>query len=758
MQRLLILLLVCSGPFFSRAQDSLNMTALSVWDDNSLPSLGSLSYNDIWGYTAPDGREYAILGNVGTTVFFDITSPEAIVEVGRFPGQLNSIWRDYKTYGAYAYMCADQGSEGLTIFDLSQLPDTVIQVSQSTEFFTRAHNIFIDEANGRLYVAGGNNPSNGVTILDLTQNPAAPTLLGNPVLPAGGYIHDIFVRDNIAFCSHGTSGFSIYDLSDPTTPVTLGTLSNYPEQGYNHSSWLHGDGDYLVFADETFGRSLKMVDVSDPLEMEVVDLFKSELLAPQATGSIAHNPFIRGDYAIISYYHEGVQVFDISDPLNVTSFAYYDTHPQNTNYQGYDGCWGVYPFFPSGTIIASDTENGLYVLQPEGWSFESEPVFSASLSQSGSVQLCEEETLTLSATIAGQGWVWENSGTPLPDAPTESLTIQEPGQYYLVNNTGTFPAYSDTLTVSITELPAFTGLEATYTFCPGVPMEIAFDAEPDFDSVLLLQQPGSVLIENTDMESFLLPAPGNYSFLGILNDCTTESAVLEATRLPAAPAPEFQPFIPPLCEGDSLVISVEQSPGYVYTITDLGLSFTDTSLLFVPADVYEITTSNGQCDTAFVLGEIPAPLPVPGITQVEDSLFCDLTSSGLFIWLYEGVPVDTTTVPYFLPNEEGTYQVGAQNEAFCWGYSEPIEVMLSSTEDAQLQQLRIFPNPAYGELFLESPVRIEGIQVFNAQGQRVLQSSVYTGPLPTGQWAAGPYFISIKREGLPWVHLKFIKR
>jgi hypothetical protein len=149
---------------------------------------------------------------------------------------------------------------------------------------------------------------------------------------------------------------------------------------------------------------------------------------------------------------------------------------------------------------------------------------------------------------------------------------------------------------------------------------------------------------------------------------------------------------------------------------------------------------------------------VPGITQVEDSLFCDLTSSGLFIWLYEGVPVDTTTVPYLLLNEEGTYQVGAQNEAFCWGYSEPIEVMLSSTEDAQLQQLRIFPNPTYGELFLEGPLRIEGIQVFNAQGQRVFQSSVYAGPLQIGHWAAGPYFISIKREGLPWVHLKFIKR
>jgi hypothetical protein len=203
---------------------------------------------------------------------------------------------------------------------------------------------------------------------------------------------------------------------------------------------------------------------------------------------------------------------------------------------------------------------------------------------------------------------------------------------------------------------------------------------------------------------------------------------------------------------------VEQSPGYVYTIPDLGLTFTDTSLLLIPADVYEITASNGQCDTAFILGEVPAPLPVPGIQQVEDTLYCDLTSSGLFIWLYEGVPVDTTTVPYFVPDEEGIYQVGAQNEAFCWGYSDPIEVMLSHTGLVQMEQLRVFPNPAYGQLFLDSAVRIEGVLVFNAQGQRVFQASVYAGPLSIDQWAAGPYFISIKREGLPWVHLKFIKR
>lgn len=752
------MLLVCCSSIFMYAQDSLNLTALTQWDDNSLPSFAGFSYNDIWGHTAPDGREYAILGNVGTTLFFDITAPDAIVEIARIPGQLNSVWRDYKTYGQYAYMCADQGAEGLTIFDLSQLPDTVIQVSQSTAFFSQAHNIFIDEVQGRLYVAGGDNPSNGVTILDLTENPAAPTLLGNPTLPAGGYIHDIFVRNHIAYCSHGTNGFSIYDLSDPTTPVTLGTLTNYPEQGYNHSSWVQDDNEYLVFADETFGRSLKMVDVSDPMEMEVVDLFKSELLAPQATGSIAHNPFIRGNYAIISYYHEGVQVFDLTDPENVEQFAYYDTHPQNTSYQGYDGCWGIYPFFPSGNIIASDTENGLFVLQPQGWSFGSEPVFSAALSLSGSVQLCQGEDFLLSATIAGEGWLWEKNGTPLPNAPTEPLTIDEPGQYYLVNNTGTFPAYSDTLTVSYTELPVFTGLDSIYRFCPGEALQIAFNAEPSFDSVLLLQQPGSIFLGSASTGSFALPAPGTFTLFGILDDCTTESPSFEAFQVPSAPTPEFHPFIPPLCEGDSLAVSLGQSLGYTYNIPALSLTFSDSSLFSVPAGIYPITATNGTCDTVFTLGHEPAPVPVPGIQQNEDTLVCDLTSSGLFIWLLDGTPIDTTTLPYYLPTQDGEYQVGAYNEAFCLGFSAPVSFMLSSTVPTDVQQLSIFPNPAQHQLHIEAATRIQQVLIYNAHGQLAYQSNGYNSPINLNDWPAGPYAISIKLEKEAWVHRRFIRQ
>jgi hypothetical protein len=79
------------------------------------------------------------------------------------------------------------------------------------------------------------------------------------------------------------------------------------------------------------------------------------------TSSIVHNIEIYGNYAIIAHYSAGVRVLDITNPDVPLEVAWYDTYPSNNN-ESYNGCWGVY-MFPSGKIIASDRQTGLYVLK-----------------------------------------------------------------------------------------------------------------------------------------------------------------------------------------------------------------------------------------------------------------------------------------------------------------------------------------------------------------------------------------------------------
>lgn len=362
-----VLLLTLSAAFLLHgfSQTSQNLNLMANWQDTNLPEHSGLIYNEVWGFVH-GYREYAILGSAGQTHFIDVTDPSNPAEVARFAGAVNSIWRDFKTFGHYAYGVADETStsspSGLQIFDYSGLPGSVIKVYDSNAIVERAHNIFIDEDFGRLYVAGSNTRPNGLIVLDLTNDPANPVVLASINLP-GGYVHDVYVRNNIAYCSHGFNGLYIYDMTNPTTPVLIGNLTSYPNQGYNHSSWLTDDGNFLVFADESFGRPLRILDITDLTDLTIVSTFKSNLVGPTATNSIPHNPLVRGGYAFVSYYQDGIQIFDIRDVVAPEKVAWYDTDTTNVAYTGYDGAWGVYPFLPSHNILGSDQQFGLFILE-----------------------------------------------------------------------------------------------------------------------------------------------------------------------------------------------------------------------------------------------------------------------------------------------------------------------------------------------------------------------------------------------------------
>ena len=104
-------------------------------------------------------------------------------------------------------------------------------------------------------------------------------------------------------------------------------------------------------------------------DMQRVGFFKEPLEEPVRSNNRPHNPFVKGDTLFISYYEDGVQVFDISNPLVPKRIAYYDTYTAQ-NGLGYDvpahdwkGAWGVYPYLPSGCILASDITQGLFTFK-----------------------------------------------------------------------------------------------------------------------------------------------------------------------------------------------------------------------------------------------------------------------------------------------------------------------------------------------------------------------------------------------------------
>ena len=50
MKKLILFALLFANFSWLNAQDSMNMTELSNWDNESLPNIGGHTFNDIWGY------------------------------------------------------------------------------------------------------------------------------------------------------------------------------------------------------------------------------------------------------------------------------------------------------------------------------------------------------------------------------------------------------------------------------------------------------------------------------------------------------------------------------------------------------------------------------------------------------------------------------------------------------------------------------------------------------------------------------------
>ena len=338
--------------------------------------------SDITGFYQ-DGREFAVIGLQNAASFVDITDPSNPVELGRISGG-NSIWRDLKYWNRYVYI-GTEASDGVKVVSVDD-PDNPILVSTISDF-GNSHNIHID-ADGYLYVVGAS--SNDVWIYDLSM-PAFPQLVGTW---SGEYLHDIEVYNNKLYGAAIYSGlFYIVDVSDKTNPTTLASYNTGGGYISTHDCAVTDDEHYLITGDETTGGHIKIWDISDYGNINLVSEYMTN------PSHSAHNLYVRPgtDLLIISYYADGTRILDISDPTNPIEVAYYDT----SNIEGlYVGNWGTYAYLPSGYIISSDIETGMYVLMSPLIVAPPEMEYSA---ETTDFSLAEGESATGNITITNTG-------------------------------------------------------------------------------------------------------------------------------------------------------------------------------------------------------------------------------------------------------------------------------------------------------------------------------------------------------------------
>lgn len=325
----------------------------------SLCPIGSVQFQptaggtDCWGWEAPDGTEYAIMGTYTGIAFVNANTMQVADEI---PGPTNGCgstrWRDIKTYQHYCYAVSECSgtNQGIMIMDMSFLPDSVrLVTSYSTASDFTSHNLVVDTATGFLYAV--KRFYNGVRIISLA-NPVAPVELG---FIATADCHDMYARNDTVWIAEGSEGtWSAWNLANKMSPQLIQRVS-VPAPGYVHNIWPSGDGRHVVTTEETGFKTVKYWNVEDYNNVQLV----GQYLAPS---NLAHNAHMVGDTSVISHYESGVAIVDFSNPAAPVELALYDTY-QSGEGPSFNGCWGTYPFTTSGKVYASNLNNRLYILE-----------------------------------------------------------------------------------------------------------------------------------------------------------------------------------------------------------------------------------------------------------------------------------------------------------------------------------------------------------------------------------------------------------
>ncbi len=336
--------------------------SLLSFSQKNISLLGHLAYgnnvscSNLSGYVDSAGREYALVGTSQGLSIVAIDTPTNPHQLFLVPGATGNsgLWREVREYNGYAYVTTEQSS-GLVVVNLKYLPDSIQYHTINPNGMHTSHDIFIDE-HGIAYV---NGTDKGQLFLDLNANPWNPTYLGRFT---NNYVHDCFVRHDTMWAACINDGIiKVVDVRNKTTAdAAINNITQWTTPlNFAHNCWKSDDDKYLFTTDEKPNSTLTCYNISD-----LSNVFETDRAQVQpGSNTIIHNTYFLNNYCPTSYYTYGVAIFDVTRKNNLVEVGHYDTSPGYAG-DGFYGQWGVWPYLPSGNLICSDMETGLWILKP----------------------------------------------------------------------------------------------------------------------------------------------------------------------------------------------------------------------------------------------------------------------------------------------------------------------------------------------------------------------------------------------------------
>ncbi len=336
--------------------------------------------SDLWVHPQVDvvytGTWGSRSGGFGNTLYvWDISDPAA-------PVRIDSVFVDARVLndvkirsdGALAIITHEVSNDqqnGVTLLDLTDPahPTVISRFTNSLE--PGIHNAWL-EGDYALLVVDNAVSSSGLRVLDISI-PQTPEVVAR-FYAGSSFLHDVYVRDGLAFLSHWDAGLVILDVGNGiaggsiTNPVEVSRVRT--AGGETHNAWYWPAGGYVFVGEEDFFTPgvMHVVDVRDLRNPREVATFRVADTTP-------HNFWLDEDRAVLylAWYANGIRALDVSGDLlgeldrqgrEVVGLQFAGEGDPCPGDAARTTCaWA--PQLRDGLLYVADMNTGLWVLRPE---------------------------------------------------------------------------------------------------------------------------------------------------------------------------------------------------------------------------------------------------------------------------------------------------------------------------------------------------------------------------------------------------------
>jgi hypothetical protein len=280
----------------------------------------------------------------------ETADPAHPVELGVYARSVLGYSNDVKLVSVADKRYAIIADYAVDVVDVTDPAHPVI----ATQISEDAHTVAVETRGGKTYAYFGNYDAT-CPIYDIT-DPTHPMKLGT-YHSTGSLVHDLSIDNGIAYLNAWDEGFLVVDYTNPAQPALLGKWGPTPTQT-SHSNWTMtvNNRHFALHGEEAYGADLHLVDLTT---MQPFAEWKTRDYVS------IHNLMAFGSKAYFTYYQDGVRVLDLSDPTQPKQVGYYNTWDPQADYTSsdfFEGAVGLDVDLSRHLIFVADSPRGLLIL------------------------------------------------------------------------------------------------------------------------------------------------------------------------------------------------------------------------------------------------------------------------------------------------------------------------------------------------------------------------------------------------------------